>query len=65
VRHFKAEPIETVVFSFGISENIVFSNVIDCYHSVDERYNSQFRIGHAKKRGMGAIPSGKKSLVGL
>jgi hypothetical protein len=37
-RHFKTEPIKTVVFSFGISENIVFSNVIDSYHLVDERY---------------------------
>jgi hypothetical protein len=39
-RHFKTEPNETVVFSFGISENIVFSNVIDSYHLVDERYIS-------------------------
>jgi hypothetical protein len=29
------------VFSFGISENIVFSNVIDSYHLVDERYISE------------------------
>jgi hypothetical protein len=28
-RHFKPEPIETVAFSFGISENTVFSNAID------------------------------------
>jgi hypothetical protein len=28
-RHFKTEPIETAVFSFGISENTVFSNAID------------------------------------
>jgi hypothetical protein len=27
--HFKTEPIETVAFSFGISENTVFSNAID------------------------------------
>jgi hypothetical protein len=27
-----------VPFSFGISENTVFSNVIDSYHMVDERY---------------------------
>jgi hypothetical protein len=27
--HFKTEPIETVSFSFGISENTVFSNAID------------------------------------
>jgi hypothetical protein len=39
-RHFKTEPIETVVFSFGIGENTVFSNVIDSYHLVDERYKS-------------------------
>jgi hypothetical protein len=28
-RHFKTEPNETVAFSFGISKNTVFSNVID------------------------------------
>jgi hypothetical protein len=43
-RHFKTEPIETVVFSFGISENTVFSNVIDSYHLVDERYISRYDI---------------------
>jgi hypothetical protein len=42
-RHFKTEPIETVVFSFGIGENIVFSNVIDSYHLVDERYQLSWK----------------------
>jgi hypothetical protein len=35
------------VFSFGISENIVFSNVIDIYHLVDERYNKTFLASYA------------------
>jgi hypothetical protein len=37
-RYFKTEPTVVVPFSFGISENTVFSNVIDSYHLVDERY---------------------------
>jgi hypothetical protein len=38
-RHFKTEPIETVVFSFGISEkHCVFKGYWQCtYHLVDER----------------------------
>jgi hypothetical protein len=39
-RYFKTEPTVIVPFSFGISENTVFSNVIDSYHLVDERYIS-------------------------
>jgi hypothetical protein len=31
-RHFKTETTDIVAFSFGISENKVFSNVIDSYH---------------------------------
>jgi hypothetical protein len=37
-RHFKTETTDIVPFSFGICENKVFSNVIDSYHLVDERY---------------------------
>jgi hypothetical protein len=37
-RYFKTEPTDIVPFSFGICENKVFSNVIDSYHLVDERY---------------------------
>jgi hypothetical protein len=31
-RYFKTEPTVIVQFSFGISENNVFSNVINSYH---------------------------------
>jgi hypothetical protein len=41
-RYFKIEPTVIVPFSFGISENTVFSNVIDSYHLVDEHYMSDF-----------------------
>jgi hypothetical protein len=38
-RDFVLQMNNTIVpFSFGISENKVFSNVIDSYHLVDERY---------------------------
>jgi hypothetical protein len=41
-RYFKTEPTVIVPFSFGISENTVFLNVIDSYHLVDERYIKAF-----------------------
>jgi hypothetical protein len=41
--YFKTESTDIVAFSFGISENTVFLNVIDSavYHLVDERYMRQ------------------------
>jgi hypothetical protein len=49
--YFKTEPTVIVQFSFGISENTMFSNVINSYHLVDERYiSSQAIFIKAKKK---------------
>jgi hypothetical protein len=45
-RYFKTEPTVIVQFSFGISENTVFSNVIVSYQLVDERYIDEEGITH-------------------
>jgi hypothetical protein len=36
--------VSMLPFSFGISENTVFSNVIDSYHLVDDRYINNDRV---------------------
>jgi hypothetical protein len=47
-RYFKTEPTVIVPFYFGISQNTVFSNVIDSYHLVDERYITIFALSDNK-----------------
>jgi hypothetical protein len=53
--------IETVAFSFGISENAVFSNAIDSaavYHLVDEGHSSKAQ----KRRGKPKVTCSRKTL---